>query len=203
MFGLTAFTQSPFADFEHNTTSYGNYLYAGINSSLIVNRNITALNGVYNYTGSASNLFVNRVLTASSKVNNTISIAELPFSALDLVTQNKSYTYIGLTSDLLVNRSLSALHGTYAYTGMNAVFSQTLTALNGIYSYTGNNAGLLKTYKVYAINGEYNYVGFTSRRKIFIGNWEIGEDFVDVWTCQDDNTSSVWTKQTPPTATWN
>jgi hypothetical protein len=203
MFGLTAFAQSPFADFEHNTTSYGDYLYAGLDANIFINRSITALNGTYSYTGSASNLIVNRVLTASSKVNNTISIAELPFSALDLVTQNKSYTYIGLTSDLLVNRILNALHGTYTYTGNNAVFSQTLTALNGVYSYTGNNASLLKAFKVYAINGEYNYVGFTSRRKIFIGNWEIGEDFVDVWTCQDDNTSSVWTKQTPPTATWN
>jgi hypothetical protein len=144
MFGLTAFAQSPFADFEHDITSYGNYLYAGLDANILNNRSITALNGVYNYTG--------------------------------------------------------------------------------------NNASLLKAFKVYAINGEYNYVGFTSRRKIFIGNWEIGEDFVDVWTCQGDNTSvqwendflqaitwinvnvaivywassvSVWTKQTPPTATWN
>jgi hypothetical protein len=117
MFGLTAFAQSPFADFGHNTTSYGNYLYAGLDANIFNNKSIIALNGVYNYTG--------------------------------------------------------------------------------------NNASLLKAFKVYAINGEYNYVGFTSRRKIFIGNWEIGEDFVDVWTCQDDNASSVWTKQTPPTATWN
>lgn len=203
MFGLTAFAQSPFDDFEHNTTSYGNYLYAGLDANILNNRSITALNGVYNYTGSASSLLVNRNLTASSAVNRTIAFSELPFAGLDLVTQNKSYTYIGLTSDLLVNRSLSALHGTYAYTGMNSVSSQTLTALNGVYNYTGNNASLLKAFKVYAINGEYNYVGFTSRRKIFIGDWEIGEDFVDVWTCQDDNTSSVWTKQTPPTATWN
>jgi hypothetical protein len=181
MFGLTAFAQSPFADFEHNTTSYGDYLYVG----------------------SASNLIVNRVLTASSKVNNTISIAELPFSALDLVTQNKSYTYIGLTSDLLVNRNLIALNGVYTYTGNNAVFSQTLTALNGVYSYTGNNASLLKTYKVYAINGEYGYAGYTSRRKIFIGDWEIEEDFVDVWTCQDEGATATWTIETTPTATWN
>lgn len=205
MFGLTAFAQSPFADFEHNTTYAlnGVYDYTGLDANILNNRSITALNGVYNYTGSASSLLVNRNLTASSAVNRTIAFSELPFAGLDLVTQNKSYTYIGLTSDLLVNRSLSALHGTYAYTGMNSVLSQTLTALNGVYNYTGNNASLLKAFKVYAINGEYNYVGFTSRRKIFIGNWEIGEDFVDVWTCQDDNASSVWTKQTPPTATWN
>ena len=181
MFGLTAFSQSPFADFEHNTTSYGNYLYVGSASSLLVNRN----------------------LTAASAVNRTIAFSELPFAGLDLVTQNKSYTYIGLDVNILNNRSLSALHGTYAYTGMNSVSSQTMTVLNGVYNYTGNSASLLEAFKVYAINGEYNYVGFTSRRKKFIGNWEIGEDFVDVWTCQDDNTSSVWTKQTPPTATWN
>lgn len=205
MFGLTAFAQSPFADFEHNTTYAlnGVYDYTGLDANILNNRSITALNGVYNYTGSASSLLVNRNLIAASAVNRTIAFSELPFAGLDLVTQNKSYTYIGLTSDLLVNRILNALHGTYAYTGMNSVSSQTLTALNGVYNYTGNNASLLKAFKVYAINGEYNYVGFTSRRKIFIGNWEIGEDFVDVWTYQDDNASSVWTKQTPPTATWN
>jgi hypothetical protein len=203
MFAITSFAQSSFSDFEHNTTSYGNYLYAGLDANILNNRSITALNGVYNYTGNNASLLVNRNLTATSAVNRTIAFSELPFAGLDLVTQNKSYTYIGLTSDLLVTRNLIALNGVYTYTGNNAVFSQTLTALNGVYSYTGNNASLLKTYKVYAINGEYGYVGFTSRRKIFIGNWEIGEDFVDVWTCQDDNTSSVWTKQTPPTATWN
>jgi hypothetical protein len=203
MFGLTAFAQSPLADFEHNTTSYGNYLYAGLDANILNNRSITALNGVYNYTGNNASLLVNRNLTAASAVNRTIAFSELPFAGLDLVTQNKSYTYIGLTSDLLVNRNLIALNGVYTYTGNNAVFSQTLTALNGVYSCTGNNASLLKTYKVYAINGEYGYVGYTSRRKIFIENWEIEEDFVDVWTCQDEGTSSVWVIQTPPTATWN
>ena len=202
MFGLTAFAQSPFADFEHNTTSYGNYLYAGLDANILNNRSITALNGVYDYTGSASSLLVNRNLTAASAVNSTIAFSELPFAGLDLVTQNKSYTYIGLTSDLLVNRSLTALNGAYTYTGMNSVLSKSLTALTGAYTYAGHDAILLKTFKVYAINGEYIYKGYTSRRVIFLGDWEIEEDIVDIWS-SDEGASSAWAIQTPPTATWN
>ena len=202
MFGLTAFAQSPFADFEHNTTSYGNYLYAGLDANIFTNRSITALNGVYDYTGSASSLLVNRNLTASSAVNRTLAFSELPFAGLDLVTQNKSYTYIGLTSDLLVNRSLTALNGAYTYTGMDSVLTKSLTALNGTYSYAGHDATLLKTFKVYAINGEYIYKGYTSRRVIFLGDWEIEEDIVDIWS-SDEGASSAWAIQTPPTATWN
>jgi hypothetical protein len=202
MFGLTAFAQSPFADFEHNRTSYGDYLYAGIASSLFINRSITALNGTYTYTSSPASLLVNRNLTAASAVNRTIAFSELPFSALDLVTQNKSYTYIGLTSDLLVTRNLVALNGVYTYTGMDSVLAKSLTALTGAYNYSGHDASLLKTFKVYAINGEYSYKGYTSRRVIFLGDWEIEEDIVDIWS-SDEGTSSAWAIQTPPTATWN
>ena len=119
MFGLTAFAQSPFSDFEHNTTY--------------------ALNGVYDYTG--------------------------------------------LDANILNNRSI--------------------TALNGVYNYTGNNASLLKAFKVYAINGIYTYSGFTSTNKLFLGDWEFEFGAVDVWTCQDEGATAVWTEETTTPITWN
>lgn len=117
MFGLTAFAQSSFSDFEHNTTSYGNYLYAGLDANILNNRSITALNGVYNYNGINTSIINTRIINAN--------------------------------------------------------------------------------------NGIYTYNGFTSTNKLFLGDWEFEFGAVDVWTCQDEGVTAVWTTETTTPITWN
>ena len=110
-------------------------------------------------------------------------------------------TFAGLGNN---NRVQYANNGTYTYIGQSSDILQTryLSANNGTYTYIGQSSDILQTRYLSAENGTYTYNGFTSTNKLFIGNWEIEEDIVDIWS-SDEGASSAWAIQTPPTATWN
>ena len=96
---------------------------------------------------------------------------------------NGTYTYIGQSSDILQTRYLNAENGTYNYVGVDAIVN--------------------RHSKIFTSNGTYAYNGFTSTNKLFLGDWEFEFGAVDVWTCQDEGATAVWTEETTTPITWN
>lgn len=111
-------------------------------------------------------------------------------------------TFAGLGNN---NRVQYANNGTYTYIGQSSDILQTryLNAGNGTYSYSGRNVTILNNRRIVSANGAYTYSGFTSTNKLFLGDWEFEFGAVDVWACQDEVTTIVWTEETTTPITWN
>jgi hypothetical protein len=103
------------------------------------------------------------------------------------------------------NRIQYANNGAYSYTGIASTLlnSKYLEATNGTYNYIGSNAMVNINTQILAENGVYAYNGFTSTNKLFLGDWEFEFGAVDVWTCQDEGATAVWTTETTTPITWN
>ncbi len=114
-------------------------------------------------------------------------------------------TFAGNTFAATENKYLYASKGTYSYSGISSTIlkSKILSAGNGTYSYSGSNVTILNNHRIVSANGTYTYNGFSSTNKLFLGDWEFEFGAVDVWTCQDEGATAVWTEETTTPITWN
>lgn len=114
-------------------------------------------------------------------------------------------TFAGNTFAATENKYLYASKGTYSYSGISSTIlkSKILSADNGAYFYSGDNVTILNNRMIVSANGTYTYNGFTSTSKLFLGDWEFEFGAVDVWTCQDEGATVVWTEETTTPITWN
>ena len=114
-------------------------------------------------------------------------------------------TFAGNTFAATENKYLYASKGTYSYSGISSTIlkSKILSADNGTYSYSGNNVTILNNRMIVSANGTYIYVGTNSTSKLFLGDWEFEFVAVDVWTCQDEGVTAVWTEETTTPITWS
>ena len=103
------------------------------------------------------------------------------------------------------NKYFYASGGVYTYSGRSSTLlkNNVISAGNGTYSYSGRNVTILNNRRIVSANGTYTYSGFTSTNKLFLGDWEFEFGAVDVWTCQDEGATVVWTEETTTPITWN
>lgn len=103
------------------------------------------------------------------------------------------------------NKYFYASGGVYTYSGRSITVLKTniLNAEDGAYSYLGNDSTIICARLLVSENGTYTYNGFSSTNKLFLGDWEFEFGAVDVWTCQDEGETAVWTEETTTPITWN
>lgn len=150
MFGITAFAEASFTDVPVTgvayslTCSVGSYALTGTNTTLTVNRKISAAAGSYALAGNAATLSVARYLNADAGAYGFTGTPIIVTDGHKMIATSGAYNLTGYDASFTLSKAFSLGAGTYNFVGKDATLVYTN---NGIVIVTKGGISKSKVYK--------------------------------------------------------